>query len=192
MTRDVKEFKLTLLTFSFCRFKLSYSIWYLYCVSYASLWILLYRFSFSGWMVYILWKWRRVTWVELCPEFCGAFTSITNQMFCFCCGKCLKDAVQHGMPKIRFFYCEIGERLPTIAFNVLSKWPVIEEFIKMMEWVTFHSIGKLCDINFRLRLNNISWDKSENRAFRVHSSGKLNKTLPTYKADCLVIRNRMK
>ena len=113
-------------------------------------------------------------------------------MFCFCCGKCLKDTVQHGMPKIRFFYCEIGERLPTIAFNVLSKWPVIEEFIKMMEWVTFHSIGKLCDINFHLRLNNISWDKSRNRAFHVHSSGKLNKTLPIYKADCLVIRNRMK
>ena len=40
------------LHFLFCRLTLLYSIWYLYCVSSASLWILLYQFWFSGWSQY--------------------------------------------------------------------------------------------------------------------------------------------
>lgn len=68
------------LHFLFCRLTLSYSIWYLYCVSYASLWILVYRFSFSGWTKY---SGSENEWLQLNCARNSTMHSSGSQMKCF-------------------------------------------------------------------------------------------------------------
>ena len=102
------------LHFLFCRLRLSYSIWYLYCVSSASLWILLYHISFSGWSEY---SGSKNEWLQLNCARNSAMHSPGSQMKCFAFVVASVSKRQSNMEcqKLDFFIAKLVNDCPQLV-----------------------------------------------------------------------------